>query len=124
MEAGEGGARMQITGSNMTLGPQWAHLHPDEPAPSAGAQKVRPASEVNVVVAANLLDNDHDGWLDENDVPYDQLMRLERKAEADAEVGAIFLPAATPLTPQEHAVDVEPKHQKDTAAAPHVDLLA
>lgn len=124
MEAGEGGARMQITGSNMTLGPQWAHLHPDEPAPSAGAQKVRPASEVGVVAEANLLDTDHDGWLDENDVPYDQLMRLEREAEADAEVGAIFLAAVTPLAAQADAAAVEPKHQKDTAAAPHVDLLA
>ncbi len=115
---------MQITGSNMTLGPQWAHLHPDEAAPSAGTEKVRPASEVNVVVAANLLDNDHDGWLDEDDIPYDQLMRLERKAEADAEVGAIFLPAATPLTVQAHAAADEPKHQKDAGVAPHVDLLA
>jgi hypothetical protein len=115
---------MQITGSNMTLGPQWAHLHPDEPVPSAGAQKVRPASEVNVVAAVNLLDNDHDGWLDEDDIPYDQLMRLERKAEADAEVGAIFLPGATPLAAQADAAMVEPKHQKDTGAAPQIDLLA
>jgi len=124
MEAGEGGARMQITGSNMTLGPQWAHLHADEPVPSAGSEKVRPASEVNVVAAVNLLDNDHDGWLDEDDIPYDQLMRLERKAEADAEVGAIFLPAVTPLGAQTHAPAAEPTHQKDTGAAPQIDLLA
>jgi hypothetical protein len=115
---------MQITGSNMTLGPQWAHLHPDEPAPSAGGQKVRPASEAAVVAAVNLLDTDHDGWLDEDDIPYDQLVRLERKAEADAEVGAVFLPAATPLAPRAHAAAAEPKHQKGDGATPQIDLLA
>jgi hypothetical protein len=115
---------MQITGSNMTLGPQWAHLHPDEPVPSAGAEKVRPASEAAIVATVNLLDTDHDGWLDEDDIPYDQLMRLERKAEADAEVGAVHMAAATPLTPEPHAAAVEPKHQKGAGATPQIDLLA
>jgi hypothetical protein len=124
MEADEGGARMQITGSNMTLGPQWAHLHADEPVPSAAAEKVRPASEAAVVASVNLLDTDRDGWIDEDDIPYDQLMRLERKAEADAEVGAIYLPAATRLAPQAHAAAVEPKHQKADGATPQIDLLA
>lgn len=115
---------MQITGSNMTLGPQWAHLHPDEPVLSAGAQAVHPASEVAIVGTADLLDTDHDGWLDENDLPYDELMRLEREAEADAEVGAVFLPAVTPLAAQTEAALAEPKHEQDTGAAPHVDQLA
>jgi len=115
---------MQITGSNMTLGPQWAHLHPDEPTPSAGAEKVRPASEAEVVAMVNLLDTDHDGWLDEDDIPYDQLMRLERKAEADAETGAIYLPAATPPAAQLQSEVAAPKHQKGAGAGPQIDLLA
>jgi hypothetical protein len=124
MEADEGGARMQITGSNMTLGPQWAHLHPDEPVRTASADEVRPAPEAAIVATVNLLDTDHDGWLDEDDIPYDQLMRLERKAEADAEVGAIYLPAATPLAPRANAAAVEPKHRKGDGATPQIDLLA
>jgi hypothetical protein len=117
---------MRITESNMTLAPQWAPLRLDQASMSARVD-ARPAPEAPVVAAVNLLDNDRDGWLDEDDVPYDQLQRLERKAEADAEIGAIYLPAATPTAPaapDPRPAPVEPQRQGGAGAAAQIDLLA
>jgi len=113
---------MRITESNMTLAAQWAHLRRHEPSASARVDEA-PAPKGAVVAAANELDNDRDGWLDENDVPYDQLLRLERRAEADAEVGA-YAAAATPPASETRPAPVEPKRQDDAGGAPQIDLLA
>jgi hypothetical protein len=87
---------MRITESNMTLASQWAHLRPDDPSTSTHGADTRPAA---AVAAASSLDTDRDGWLDEDDIPYDQLERLARKAEDNAELGGIHLDAAVAIPP-------------------------
>ena len=129
---------MRITESNMTPASQWAHLRPDEPsAPARDA-----AAQTAAVAAASRLDTDRDGWLDEDDIPYDQLERLARKAEDNAELGVIHLgaAAATPLAsevtprapevaPARSAADPTPAAQAEPdpephGVAPHIDLFA
>jgi hypothetical protein len=123
---------MRITESNMTLASQWAHLRPDETnAPTRGARE-NPAPETAVVAATSRLDTDLDGWLDEDDVPYDQLERLARRAEDDAELGGLYLGAAAVTAPASaaratHAAPAEPlpepAHEQPGGAA-QIDLLA
>jgi hypothetical protein len=82
---------MRITESNMTLASQWAHLRPDDASTSTHGADTHPAA---AVAAASTLDTDRDGWLDEDDIPYDQLMRLARKAQEYAELGGVHLGTA------------------------------
>ena len=87
---------MRITESNMTLASQWVHLRPDETSTWTHGADTRPAA---AVAAASALDTDRDGWLDEDNIPYDQLERLARKAEDNAERGGIYLAAAVATPP-------------------------
>lgn len=50
-----------------------------------------------------MLDTDHDGWIDEDDLPYDQLLLLERAraAEAADELPAPEAPAQAPAAPSQ-----------------------
>jgi hypothetical protein len=123
---------MRITESNMTLASQWAHLRPDEPSTSTHGADTRPAA---AVAAASSLDTDRDGWLDEDDIPYDQLERLARKAEDNAELGGIYLDAAVATPPTSEAAPPEPVPAPTPPAAAeptpephggaaHIDLLA
>jgi hypothetical protein len=123
---------MRITESNMTLASQWAHLRPDEPSTSTHGADTRPAA---AVAAASSLDTDRDGWLDEDDIPYDQLERLARQAEDNAELGGIHLVAAVATPPASEAAPPEPAPAPTPPAAveptpdphggaAHIDLLA
>jgi hypothetical protein len=85
---------MRITESNMALASQWAHLRPDERSASPRGADADPPPDPAAVAAANQLDTDRDGWLDEDDIPYDQLMRLARKAQEYAELGGVHLGTA------------------------------
>lgn len=112
---------MRITESNM-----WAQVRLDEPSNPARVEDVPPVPEGAVISAANELDSNRDGWLDEDDVPYDQLLRLERKAEADAEVGAYQQDPAEATRPasETRPAAVELKQQDGAGGAPQIDLLA
>ena len=122
---------MRITESNMTLS-QWAHLRSDEPSTSTHGADTRPAA---AVAAASELDTDRDGWLDEDDIPYDQLERLARKAEDNAELGGIHLGAAVAIPLASEAAPpaparvpappaaAEPRPEEHGGAA-HIDLFA
>ena len=69
---------MQITGSHVTFEGYSPHLRAqgaDARVPRLGDAKL-PVDEPRPVVGLNRLDMDRDGWIDEDDIPYDQLMRL------------------------------------------------
>jgi len=108
-------------------------LRADEPT---SAERVRRVDDdfrersTAIVAKLNVLDTDHDGWIDEDDLPYDQLVLLERQraAEPAAEqapqqapppVAAAAPPPAEPRAPR---AEPEPAHVPDDA--PRIDLLA
>jgi hypothetical protein len=90
---------MRITESNMTLASQWALLRPGERSAATRGADADPPPDPAAIAVANQLDTDRDGWLDEDDIPYDQLMRLARKAQEYAELGGVHLGAAAVTTP-------------------------
>lgn len=127
---------MRITESNVML---WGQLRSED----AGAQErervddARQARATAIVHQLNVLDTDHDGWLDEDDLPYDQLMLLERERARDAAEAARQTPAAKPLEPVAEPapapaaaasgpppVDVTTPPAPAPEAPPRVDLLA
>jgi hypothetical protein len=127
---------MRIPESNMTLASQWALMRSDQPSASALGTGADPAPKA-VVPTASQLDTDRDGWLDEDDIPYDQLMRLARMAEEYAELGGIRLGAAAVTQPLDEAAvkppastagttrPAEPEPQPEQhGRAPQIDLLA
>ena len=94
---------MRIAESIVAL---WSPRQPDAPAgtrPHRGEE--RRADVPPAAAQIYVLDIDHDGWIDEDDLPYDQLLLLERARAAEA-------PAPDPAPP---AAERE---------APRVDLLA
>ena len=131
---------MRITDPNMTLTSQWVLTRPGEPSASAHGTGASPVPKA-VVATASQLDTDRDGWLDEDDIPYDQLMRLAQKAEEYAELGGIRLGAAAVSAPLDEAAvkppaspagatrTAEPGPQPEPepeqhGGAPQIDLLA
>jgi len=127
---------MRITESNATLASQWALTQPGEPSTWARGTGADPAPKA-VVATASQLDTDRDGWLDEDDIPYDQLMRLAQKAEEYAELGGIRLGATAVSAPLDEAAvkppastagttrTAEPEPQPEQhGGAPQLDLLA
>src|SRR3954451_4338074 len=98
---------MRITESNMTLASRWALMRSDQPSASALGTGADPAPKA-VVPTASQLDTDRDGWLDEDDIPYDQLMRLARMAQDYAELGGARLGAAAVKPPLDEAVVAPP----------------
>jgi hypothetical protein len=119
---------MRITESNTTLASQWAHLRPEEPSVSAHGADADRAPDAAAIAAGQQVDTDRDGWLDEDDIPYDQLMRLARKAEEYAELGGVHLAATMGTTPASaagaaRAAQAQPNHDEQ-GGAPQIDLLA
>jgi hypothetical protein len=112
---------MQITELNVTMWPQ-----PRRDGAAVPAVAPPPAPQPDSVASLNLLDADRDGWLDEDAVPYDQLMLLQRE-RADA-----AKPPPDPAPPEDPAAastDPAASHVGDTPAVrpqapPHIDLLA
>jgi hypothetical protein len=123
---------MRITEANTTLS-QWPHLRSDEPSTSTHGADTHPKA---LVATASRLDTDRDGWLDEDDIPYDQLERLARQAEDNAELGGVYLGTAVATAPTSEAAPPEPARVPTPPAAaeptpephggatPHIDLLA
>ncbi|MFP5362202.1 MAG: hypothetical protein ACLGI5_05695 [Thermoleophilia bacterium] len=121
---------MQITESNVS---QWV-LRPDS---AAREQRVgRERETPSATIASQLDSNPRDGWIDEDDLPYDQFELLERARAAAAARAALTppqrpeadaseareTPAPPPAAPAAARVDVT---AVDTAQpAPQVDLLA
>jgi hypothetical protein len=75
---------MRITESNSTFDAYWAHLRAQEagaPTPASGDDELRvdEPRPAETVVPLNVLDADRDGWVDADDIPYDQLMLIERE---------------------------------------------
>lgn len=66
---------MRITESNVS---QWGP-RPDGAAPAVPAREPRSAT-----IAPQLDQNPRDGWIDDYDLPYDQLELLERARAAEA----------------------------------------
>lgn len=98
--------------------------------PESAAREPRVAREPEprtATIASQLDQNPRDGWIDDYDLPYDQIELLERARAAEA-ARAVRRepppeqPAAPPAEPLRARVDVTPP---DTAQpGPLVDLLA
>ena len=113
---------MRITESNVT---QWGLRPADAPGPAREARTATIASQVDK--------NPRDGWIDEYDLPYDQLELLEQaRAKAAAQAAHAQAPEAVreapeapaPAPPQPPAARVDVTARDSAAPAPQVDLLA
>ncbi len=74
-----------------------------------------------------MLDTDRDGWIDEDDLPYDQLLLLERARAAEAVDDAPppeRAPAAVAPAAEQRPPRPEPSPPPVPDDAPHIDLLA
>jgi hypothetical protein len=119
---------MRIT-DELNLTP-WMPLRAEDPAAAARRLRLEAAQAAAPVAALNALDTDRDGWLDEDDLPYDQLRLLERARAS----GPVEEPSAEPAPPPPGAaaaapVEVpapppEPPKASPAGVAPHIDLLA
>jgi hypothetical protein len=135
---------MRITDSDGSL---WSQLRAEEAASAERERRLEGAREADphtIGAKLNVLDTDHDGWIDEDDLPYDQLLLLERQraAEQAAEqaadkpapkaaqqavehappeppVPAPVAPAAEPRPPR-----ATPEADGTASVAPRIDLLA
>jgi len=131
---------MRITDSDGSL---WSQLRAEETASAERERRLEGAREAGpdrTVAKLNVLDTDHDGWIDEDDLPYDQLLLLERqraaeqaadKAAANAAPQAVAQtapeqPAAAPAPPaaEPRPPQATPEPGRAAAAAPRIDLLA
>lgn len=121
---------MRITESNVS---HWG-LRPEDAAAPARAPRIAREREAPPATIASQVDsNPRDGWIDDYDLPYDQLVLLEQAREAAAAQAARQAPrveardvpepaAEAPAQPPAARVDVT---APDTApAGPRVDLLA
>ena len=121
---------MRITESNVS---QWGP-RPDDAAAAARASRIGREREQRTATIASQVDrNPRDGWIDEFDLPYDQLELLERARAAAARDAAREeprpevrvareAPAPAPVEAPAPRVDVT---AADTAEAPpQIDLLA
>lgn len=95
---------------------------------AAAARDARPAT-----IASELDKDPRDGWIDEDDLPYDQVELLRRARAAEAAAAARERPAAEapepaptpappPAAPDQARIDVTAPD--GAAAAAQVDLLA
>jgi hypothetical protein len=117
---------MQITESHVTFEPYPTHLRTQEAdarAPRSGAAKPRVDEPRAAQTAGRLdrLDTDRDGWIDEDDIPYDQLMRM--KAEQAQTADHAQLQHLLHARPEER-VEAEVRPRPAAAPAPRIDLLA
>ena len=121
---------MRITESNVS---QWA-LRPDG---AAGEQRAGRERETPTATIASQLDsNPRDGWIDEDDLPYDQFELLERARAAAAAQAAQTPPQRLRADAREEREKPAPPPAEPAAArvdvtagstaqpAPQVDLLA
>ncbi|MGH2943786.1 MAG: hypothetical protein ACRDLN_13535 [Solirubrobacteraceae bacterium] len=128
---------MHITDWNVTLASQYPQGRVDE----LGVPRERAPEPPRMVAPGGadgpgvyVLDTDHDGWIDEDDVPYDEIARLERErarvpAQAESAVSAIYArtAAATPRAVPDaevRAPEPEAREERKPEAGPQIDLLA
>ena len=120
---------MQITKSIAAL---WSPQRTDAPAEAA---RSRPAEEgpraepPPVVAQIYVLDTDRDGWIDADDLPYDELLLLERARAAEAAEAArrqhtAQTPEDATPAPAVAAETPVPRPEPSPPTAAHVDLLA
>jgi hypothetical protein len=123
---------MRITESQVSL---WAQLRAEEASSAERERRVDDARQADaeaIVAKLNVLDTDHDGWIDEDDLPYDQLLLLERHraAEPAAEQAVEQAPPApapaadVPPAAEARPPRAEPAPAADAEAAARIDLLA
>jgi len=117
---------MQITETHVTFEPYPTHLRPQEAdarAPTSGAAKSRVDEPrlAETIGRLDRLDTDRDGWIDEDDIPYDQLMRM--KAEQAQTADHAQLQHLLHARPEER-VEAEVQPQSAATSAPRIDLLA
>ena len=131
---------MRITDSDGSL---WSQLRAEEAASAERERRLEGAREADpdtIVAKLNVLDTDHDGWIDEDDLPYDQLLLLERQRAAEqaadkaadkAAQQAIeqappkqAAPAPVPPAAESRPPQATPEPDRAAAAAPRIDLLA
>jgi hypothetical protein len=120
---------MQITESHVTSEPYSMHLRTQEAdtrAPrldDATAHVAQPRRPAEMIGRLDRLDTDRDGWLDEDDIPYDQLMRM--KAEQAQTRDHAQLQHLLHARPEERvAAEAQPQQPAGARSAPRIDLLA
>lgn|GEM_PF-3136501 len=130
---------MRITESPVTFEPYSTHLRTQEadaraPRLDAAMLRVDDPRRSETIGRLNRLDTDRDGWIDEDDIPYDQLMRMQAEqaqtrdhaqlqqllhARPEERLEAEAQPQAKPQPqPQERA------QQLAATSAARIDLLA
>lgn len=120
---------MRITDElNITV---WTPWRAEDPAAAARRLRLEQAAQaVAPLVRLNVLDTDQDGWLDEDDLPYDQLRLLEHARasqpveEAAAERSEPAPEAAATAPVPAPAPAVQPAPAAPAEVAPRIDLLA
>lgn len=120
---------MRITESSFAL---WAAQRSEATAAAARERRIDGArqAQASIVARLNVLDTDHDGWIDEDDLPYDQLLALERARAAEtadelpAPEAPAQAPAAAPARPEPPAPQVQITPPPPAPGGGHVDLLA
>src|SRR5687767_6263699 len=105
---------MRITESHATYQPYLPHLRAQEPdagmpRPGDAQQHVDEPRRAETVARLNSLDTDRDGWIDEDDIPYDQLMRMEAEQAQTRDHAQV-----------QHLLHARPEERVEAEAQPHV----
>jgi hypothetical protein len=132
---------MRITEPHVTFQPDWMPLRAQEanaraPRPEDALLRAEELRPTEPFARLNSLDTDRDGWIDEDDIPYDQLMRMEaEQAQTRDHAQVQHLLHARPeermeaeAQPQFKPQPAQPQplaqRQPPAGPAPRIDLLA
>jgi hypothetical protein len=117
---------MQIIETPVTLEPYPTQLRTQEAAARAprladAKQRVDEPRPSGTIGRLDRLDTDRDGWIDEDDIPYDQLMRMRAElAQTGDHAQLQHLLHARP----EERVEAEVLAQEAARFTPRIDLRA